>query len=315
MARRRALAVAAPSRFSFEFGGRLIRTALILAAVVVIVLGGFSAFLTYRVVTTRNNSETVTPLSSFQSNYINLSFTDRQGGEHEGWLLVGLKGAPAIILCHGYNSNRSDLLALGSLLRQNHFNVYLFNFDGPKVRRSYSDLGLEQVNDLLTAVDAVTKQDGVNPHRVGVFGVTTGGYAALVAAERSPVVKALVADTVFDDPSLMLESQVDQLLGGSSNLFRMLPNAGYRLATWRREQPRVRENLSKLQGMPKLFISGKDSLLLARATESLYGEAPQPKRLLVLDHSYTALASGAVKKEYEDQVLTFFLQNLPLRAD
>jgi esterase/lipase len=315
MARRRALAVAAPSRFSFEFGGRLIRIALVLVAVLVIVLGGFSAFLTYRVVTTWNDTETVTPLTSFQSNYINLDFTDQQGGEHEGWLLMGLKGAPAIILCHGYNSNRSDLLALGSLLRQNHFNVYLFNFHGPKAKHMYSDLGLTQANDLLAAIDKVTKQDGVNSHRVGVFGVTTGGYAALSAAEQSPLVKALVADTIYDDPSLMLESQVDELLGGSSSLFRMLPNAAYRLVTLRMDKPNVRANLSKLGGIPKLFISGKDSPLLARATESLYAEVPQPKRLLVLDHSYTALASGTVKKEYEDQVLSFFLQNLPLRAD
>jgi pimeloyl-ACP methyl ester carboxylesterase len=315
MARRRALAVAAPSRFSLEYGGRLIRTALALVAVLVIVLGAFSAFLTYRVVTARDDTETVTPLSSFQSNYINLNFTDRQGGEHEGWLLVGLKGAPAIILCHGYNSNRSDLLALGSLLRQNHFNVYLFNFFGPKVQRPYSDLGAREADDLLAAIEMVTKQDGVNSHRVGVFGVTTGGYAALAAAEQSPLVKALAADTLFDDPSLMLESQVDELLGGSSSLFRTLPIAGYRLITLRRDKPNVRANLSKLAGMPKLFISGKDTPLLARATDSLYAEAPQPKRLLVWDHPYTALASGTMKKEYEDQVLSFFLQNLPLRAD
>jgi pimeloyl-ACP methyl ester carboxylesterase len=315
MARRRALAVAAPSRFSLRFVGRLIRTALALVAVLAIVLGGFSAFLTYRVVTAQDDTETVTPLSSFQSNYINLNFTDRQGGEHEGWLLMGLKGAPAIILCHGYDSNRSDLLALGSLLRQNHFNVYLFNFHGPKVKRLYSDLGLAETHDLLAAIAMVTKQGGVNSHRVGVFGVTTGGYAALAAAERSPLVKALAADTIFDNPSLMVESQVEELLGGSSSFFRMLPIAGYRLITLRRDKPNVRANLSKLAGMPKLFISGKDAPLLARATDSLYAEAPQPKRLLVWDHPYTSLASGTMKKEYEDQVLSFFLQNLPLRAD
>jgi pimeloyl-ACP methyl ester carboxylesterase len=314
MARRRGISVPAPSRFSLEFG-RLLRTVLILVAVLVIVLGGFSAFLTYRVVSTLNDTETVTPLSSFQSNYISLDFTDREGGEHEGWLLMGLKGAPAVILCHGYNSNRSELLALGSLLRQNHFNVYLFNFHGPKVRRFYSDLGLEQANDLLAAIGKVTAQEGVNAHRVGVYGVSTGAYAALVAAEQSPLVKALVADTVFDDPGQMLESQVDQLLGGSSTLFRMLPIEGYRLATIGKKAPPVRDRLPRLAGIPKLFISGKDSPLLARSTENLYAEAPPPKRLLVLDHSYATLASGSVRKEYEDQVLSFFLQNLPLRAD
>ena len=41
----------------------------------------------------------------------------------------------------------------------------------------------------------------------------------------------------------------------------------------------------------------------------------RPKRLLIQEHSQTAQASGAEKKEYENQVLSFFLQSLPLRAD
>ena len=315
MARRRAVAVATPSRFSGELAGRMVRAVLILAAVLVLALGGLSVFLLYSIVTTHNESETVTPQSSFQSNYVSLNFTDSKGGEHEGWLLVGLKGAPAIILCPGYNSNRSELLSLGSVLRQNHFNVYVFNFDGPRTKHSYSDLGLWQSDDLMAAMGKVTKQESVNPHRVGLFGVTTGGYAALVAAQQSPVVKALVVDAAYEDPREMLEAQVDESLGGSSKWFRMLPNAGYYLLTLGRKRPPVHANLAKLGGMPKLFVQGKDSPLLAATTAALYDNAPEPKRLLVLDHTYTALASGAVKKEYEDQVLNFFLKNLPLRAD
>ena len=315
MARRRAVTVAAPSRFSGELAGRMIRAVLTLLVVVVLALGGLTGFLIYNIVTARNDSEGVTPQSSFQSNYVNLSFTDPKGGEHEGWLLVGLKGAPAIILCHGYNSNRSELLALGSVLRQNHFNVYVFNFSGPRTKHLYSDLGLWQTDDLMAAIDKVSKQPGVNPHRVGLFGVSTGGYAALAVAQQSPLVKTLVVDTVYDDPSQMLEAQVDLSLGGSSKWFRTLPNAGFYLATLGKKRPPVLANMAKLGGMPKLFIQGGDSPLLAKTTEALYDNAPQPKRLLVLDHSYTTLASGAVKKEYEDQVLNFFLQNLPLRAD
>ena len=315
MARRRAVAVAAPSRFFGELAGRMVRAVLILAVVLVLALGGLSVFLLYNIVTAANPSETVTPQTSFQSNYVALSFTDSRGGEHDGWLLVGLKGAPAIILCHGYNSNRSELLSLGSVLRQNHFNVYLFNFSGPKTRHSYSDLGLWQTEDLKAAIDKVIKQPGVNPHRVGLFGVTTGAYAALAVAQERPQVKALVVDTAYDDPREMLEAQVDQSLGGSSKWFRMLPNAGFYLLTMGRKRPPILANLAKLGGMPKLFIQGKDSPLLAAATETLYNNAPQPKRMLDLDHSYMALASGAMKKEYEEQVLNFFLQNLPLRAD
>lgn len=315
MARRRALSIAAPAQASSGLGGRLLRSAAILLVVLVVVLGAASGFLTYRIVTVRSEVETVSPLSSFQSSYINLSFADAAGGEHEGWLLVGLKGAPVIILSHGYNSNRAELLALGNLLQQNHFNVYIFNSHGPKSKSPYSDLGIRQTDDLLAAINKVTRQTGVNRHRVGLFGINTGGYAALRAAEQSSMVKAVVVDSVYDAPNQMLEAQVDELLGGSSSQFRSLPTAVFGALTWGKNKTPVHEQISKLEGVPKLYIQGRDSQLLARETEKLYEISPQPKRMLVLEHSYTSLASGAIKKEYEDQVLTFFLQNLPLRAD
>jgi esterase/lipase len=74
-------------------------------------------------------------------------------------------------------------------------------------------------------------------------------------------------------------------------------------------------NLSKLADTPKLFISGRDNPSLAAMTEALYNQAPQPKQLLVMEHSESGLAIQAEKSEYEDQVLNFFLQKLSLRTN
>ncbi len=315
MAPRRAVAVAAPSRFPTEFISRFLRGVLILAIVLLMVLGGAGGFLTYRIITARNDIEVVTPSSYLLSNYENLNFFDRTHGEHEGWLLLGLRGAPVIILCHGYNSNRSELLSLGTALRENHFNVYLFNFRGAKANAPFSDLGVGQTADVLGAIAAVTKQHAVNPHRVGLFGTTTGGYAGLVAAQQSSLVKALVVDTVYEKPDQMFDAELDRRLGGSSPAFRVLAETEFHLFTFGRKPAPVRENLPKLGNIPKLFISGQDTPLLAKATEELWSTAPEPKRLLRMEHSQTAQTSGAEKKEYENQVLNFFLHNLPLRAD
>ena len=315
MARRRSIAVATPSRFSPVLFLRLLKALAVLALVLFIVLAGVGGFLTYRVVTTKNLVENVTPESAFQSNYENLNFNDLKGGEHEGWLLVGLKGAPVIVLCPGYDSNRSDLLSLGTFLRQNYFNVYLFNFEGRKAKRSFSDLGPGETDVLLAAIGKITAHDGINPNRVGLYGATTGGFAALAAAEQSPLVKALVVDNVYEHPRQAFQAQVTQILGRPSYLFRVLSDAEFRILTYRSKVPPVRQNLAKLQDMPKLFIAGGDTPTLAEATRSLYGLAPEPKRMLVLEYSQSALASGADMKEYENQVLNFFLQNLPLRGD
>jgi esterase/lipase len=314
MTRRQAVA-AAPTGFPLLSVSRLIPAILTLGIALLVVLVVAAGVLTYSVVTAHDDMENVTPATYLLSSYTSLNFMDGAGGEHEGWLLLGLKGAPVIILSHGYDSNRSELLALGTILRENHFNVYLFNYSGPKAMERYSDLGVRQAADLMRAVEIVTKQPGINPNRVGLFGTSVGGYASLVAAMHSPKVKALAVDTIYDRPDQQLEARINKLLGGSSPLFLFLTEAEFHLMTsWAKPYP-VRENLSVLQGMPKLFISGRDAPSLARITEELYNLSPKPKSLLVLEHSQSGLASGSEKKEYINQVINFFLKNLSLRAD
>jgi len=294
---------------------RILRWLLILAVVLVIVLGGTAGFLAYKIVSEHNDTEDVTPASYLLSSYENLNFPDPAGGEHEGWLLLGLRGAPVIILCHGYNSNRSELLSLGQILRENHFNAYVFDFRNTKAKEPPPILGVRQTDDVLAAIRTLAARRGINSRRVGLFGVSTGAYAALMAAPRSPLVKALVVDAVYDTPEQMFNSEISRLLGGSSTLFRLIAKADYRVLTLRTKPPAVREELPKLGDMPKLFISGEDTPVLAAITRDLWNAAPEPKRLLQTEHSQTTLTSGAEKKEYENQVLSFFLQNLPLRAD
>jgi pimeloyl-ACP methyl ester carboxylesterase len=315
MARRRAVAVAVPSRISGEFVFRLVLVVLVLLIVIFLALAGVGAALTYYVTTANNTQEAVNPQSYLLSSYISLSFTDRSGGEHEGWLLLGLRGAPVIILCHGYDSNRADLLSLGSILRDNHFNVYLFNFHGPKARENRTNLGPRQASDLMAAIETLTKQPDVNPNRVGLFGTSVGGYAALVDAELNPKVKAVVADTIYSTPERMFDSQIERLLGGSSGLFHAITDAEFHLASRGSETFDMPANLSKLANVPKLFISGRDDPSLAAMTEALYEQAPEPKQLLVMEHSESGMASESEKKEYQNQILNFFLQNLSLRAD
>jgi esterase/lipase len=315
MARRRVLAGSGQSRLTGAFSLRLVLGLLLLLVVILLALAGVGVGLTYYVITTVNSQESVTPQTYLLSTVISLNFTDRSGGEHEGWLLFGLRGAPAIILCPGYDSNRSDLLSLGSMLRDNHFNVYIFNFHGPKAKEPRSNLGPRQASDLMAAIDTVTKQPDVNPNRVGVFGTSVGGYAALVAAELNPKVKALAVDTTYPTPEVMFDSQVDRLLGGSSRFFHILTEAEFHLATLGGESYAMPANLSKLAKTPKLFISGRDNRSLAAATEELYNQAPEPKQLLVMEHSASSLATESEKREFEDQVLNFFQQKLSLRAN
>jgi cephalosporin-C deacetylase-like acetyl esterase len=201
------------------------------------------------------------------------------------------------------------------MLRDNHFNVFLFNFHGPKARENVSNLGTRQASDLLAAIKVVTAQPDVNHNRVGLFGTSVGGYAALVAAEENDKVKAVVVDTTYSTPELMFDAQIEHLLGGSTGIFRVLTEAEFHIATLGGGSYSMPANLPKLAKLPKLFIIGRDNPPLAAMTEQLYNQAPDPRQMLVLDHSQSGMAIESEKREYEDQVLDFFLENLKLRAD
>lgn len=314
MARRRAVAIAGPSRVPTGSIVRLLLAVAILAAVAAVVLSAAGGFFAYRIVTDYNDTENVTPESFLLSNYEGLNFTDSAGEEHAGWLLRGLKGAPVIILCHGYDSNRSELLPLATVLQENHFNVYLFNFRGMKPKSLASDFGAQEVAILQAAIDKAVKQPGINTSRLGLYGKTTGGYASLVVAERNPRVKAIVVDNAYEKPIQMFNSQVDQILG-STTVFRVVMDLEFRLFNSSNKLPHLSEDFSKLDSARKFFISGRDVPPLAALTEDFYNRAGQPKRLIVMDHTQFAFMSGPEKKEYENQILAFYLQNLPLRAD
>lgn len=314
MARRRSVAIAAPSRFSAGIIVRLLLVVATLVAVCALILAVAGGFFTYRILTDYNDTENVNPSSFLLSNYESLNFTDSFGEEHAGWLLRGLKGAPAVILCHGYDSNRSELLSLATVLQENHFNVYLFNFHGVKPSHRLSDLGVRQVRIIQSAIEKVIKQPGINPRRLGLFGKNVSGFAVLAAAEQNPQVQSLVVDNAYESPLQMFNTLIDQVLG-STPLFRVVMGWEFRLLNLTTRTPPVGRDFSKLDPVPKLFISGRDVPPLAAITEDFYNRAGQPKRLLVMDHTQPAFVTGTEKKEYENQILTFYLQNLHLRAD
>jgi esterase/lipase len=314
MARRRAIAAALPSRVPTGLILRVLVVAAILVVVAAVVLSAAGGFLTYRIVTETNTTENLTPDSFLLSNYESMSFTDKRNEEHVGWLLRGLKGAPVIILSHGYDSNRSEMLSLATILQENHFNVYLFNYRGARPKSLTSDMGGRESAILEDAVENLLKLPGVSTSRVGLYGKDIGGFASMRVAEQSPAIKAIVVDNIYDKPMDMFNTEISQALG-STTLFRVVMDAEFRVLNVGSKTPPLSDKLSKIDSIPKYFISGRDVPFLATATEGFYDRVAQPKQLLVMDHTQFALMNGTEKKEYENQILTFFLQNLHLRAD
>jgi esterase/lipase len=298
------------------FGKTLQRTVPILLLIIVLILG-LSGFATYRVLFPPKLAETIDPSSFLLRNYLSLPFRSTDGTSMEGWFIPSVRGAPVIFLCHGYRSNRSELLTLASNFQENGYHLFIFDFRGHGTSTFHmTTLGYKETLDLLSAVEMITARPDVDPNRVGVWGVSLGAYVALSAAVSSEKVRTLVLDSPFESPGSFIELQTTSILGVNNFLFKKLAHFGFFLLSF----PRVRGNdgllksLSVLEGRDKFFITTEEAPLLEMQTLNVFNHSPQPKDLLRLKHSKTSILYDLERKNYENTVVEFFKKHLPVRS-
>jgi hypothetical protein len=68
--------------------------------------------------------------------------------------------------------------------------------------------------------------------------------------------------------------------------------------------------LGQTRGIPKLFIETENRPDLARDTLTLFNIAPEPKQLIRNRLNYSDMGDED-RKNYESQIVNFFLQSLP----
>ena len=234
-----------------------------------------------------------------------------EGGEREGWFFPGLQGAPTIILCHGYGSQRGDTLTLVTALQDQQYNVLLFDFAGHGSSPGNTTLGYREADELRSAVNALAGRSDVDPRRFGVWGVDLGGYAALETAEVDPRVTAVAVDSAYDDPADLLRLLVSKTGLSVLPFVMRFCEIGFHLINYQyRQEPPVSAHIGRLLGTSKLFILSQDRTYLAQETGQLFQRAPDPKRQEVMRISYAQMGDDD-RKTYENMIVSFFLLSLP----
>jgi len=234
------------------------------------------------------------------------------GGQREGWFFPGFQGAPTIIVCHGYTSQKLDVLTLVTALQDQQYNVFVFDFAGHGANSSATTLGYRESEELRAAVNALAGRSDVDPRRFGIWGKDLGGYAALEVAEADTRVVAIAVDSVYDDPTDMVRLQVKQSGMGVLPLVSRLCVLGFRLVNYPyRQEPPVSAHLGRLQNTAKLFIQSEDQPLLAYSTFQIFQKSPEPRRQEIDRVSYSEMNEDD-RKTYENMVSSFFLSALPI---
>src|SRR5579863_7602737 len=289
---------------------KLLSIIVALAIFALISVSTISGYLLYQTLKPARNPAQF-DLSVMMGHPATFSFTIPGGAQREGWLFPGLRGAPAIVVCHGYQSQRADVLTLVTALQDHQFNVFLFDFAGHGTSMGVTTLGYSETAEVRAAVQALSTRDDVDPQHFGLWGVDMGGYAALKVAETDPRIAALAVDDTYDDPRDMLRIEVKK--SGLTSLPGVLwsTDFAFRLMNYSyRGEPSVTARLSKTQGIPKLFVQADDRPALADETLQLFVKAPEPKQTLRERLSYRDMSDDD-RKNYESQIVNFFLQYIP----
>jgi pimeloyl-ACP methyl ester carboxylesterase len=248
------------------------------------------------------------------------TWANRDGTQARGWLVRGAEGAPAVLLLHSYGADRSWLLNLGVKLNETtNMTVLLPDMRGhgqnPPV--TSSGFGTIESEDTLAALEFMrglksSQGRALVGGAVGVYGVEMGAYAALAAARQDKGVRAIILDSVPDEPDQILGSVVAEHTGLDNSALRMLARLGTRLyfaGHYKNESAcTIAEALGDRQA---LLLSGEDAGALKISTETLARCFPSRSNVethtdLPLTGLKLASATPEQDEAYDRRVIEFF---------
>ncbi len=309
-ARLRRMSFLSKLRYPTRWYTKLLAAILTLAFFGVLATATIAGFLMYRIVRPDRTHSDIN-LQSFPGHPDAVTFSVPGAGSREGWFFPGFRGAPTIVLCHGYQSSRGELLTLVSALQDHQYNVFVFDFAAHGTNPGMTTFGYSEAGELRAAIEALAKRGDVDAGRFGVWGYNLGAYAALGEAEDDQRVRALVLDSVYDEPSLMVKVQVDKTGLGVFPLMARSAELSFEWLNHRfRQTPPLSKGLSRQAGVAKLFIQAVDEPTLAESTRELFLKAPEPREQVILPHGNFPSMLDEDKRAYENRVVSFFLQHL-----
>lgn len=310
-------------------GRKLLATLLPIVLLAVLAVVGLTVWLVYGATRPPQRSYLVTPekfahLSDRGLKSTEETWTNRDGTQARGWLVRGAEGSPAVLLLHGYGADRSWLLNLGVKLNETtNMTVLLPDMrgHGPQPPVVSSGFGTAESEDVLAALDftrglKTPAGRALVGEPVGVYGVEMGAYAALAAARPDKSVRALILDSVPDDPDQVLDSVVADHTGLDNSVLKMLARLGTRLyfaGHYKNESAcTVAESLGDRQ---ILLLSGDDAGAFKVSTETLarcFASISKVETHTDLPLTGIKLASATPQQdeEYDRRVIEFFDRTL-----
>jgi len=245
-----------------------------------------------------------------------------------------------VLFAHEFCADQHSCARYTSPLQRAGYDIFTFDFRGHG--QSACDPGYEprqwvtdrELHDIRGAVAFIQNYLCENrlPSEIGVFGISRGACAAILAAAENPSIRAIVADGAFST-DITIEYFMKRwayIFARVRIVYENHPPVFWRFLRWsmmhfaRREFncrfPSVRKAIQRMEPRPILFIHGeKDSYLPVEiSSRRLYALAGQPKYLWIAPgarHNQAVVRHGEF---YTRLTIAFFhryLAGLPIELE
>ncbi len=254
-----------------------------------------------------------------------VEFSTADGVRLKGWFLPAagagrsdaFQGQEAtgctIIFCHGWRSNRGEMLRDTWFLAEKGFNLLYFDFRASgESKGAVSSVGYLETRDFDAAYEFLKANRPHAAEAVGVFGTSMGGSVAVYAAVKYPELVCLLAENTFLSYNKVVANWSWRRLKTP-----YFPLVALTLFFVRRKLKADPEPYSPLYNagkikIPVMFINGDhDDLVPLPDAEALFGLCSSEKKQMWViagaSHAKCAEVGGEV---YRGKVAAFFAENL-----
>ena len=236
-----------------------------------------------------------------------------------------------IVFCHEFGYDMFSCSRYARPLIDAGFDVFTFDFRGHgESSNSHryrplqwpSDKELEDVLGACAYVESMLAAEGKSTD-IGLFGISRGAGAGLLAAWSDPNVKAIVCDSAFSTETTLvgLMKRWASIFARVKLVYQNHPDVFWNFLLWlmmRFAQPKlgcrfpsVRKALKEMQPRPILFIHGqRDSYIREEQTRLLHEIAPEPKYLWIVPGAKHNQSVVVEPRQYAARTTNFFRKYL-----
>jgi alpha-beta hydrolase superfamily lysophospholipase len=197
-------------------------------------------------------------------------------GHHNGlayalWLPDQGQPFPGIVVVHGAGSRKENHADFARLANANGWAA--MTFDLPGHGRSEPEMSGAAVDAVLSMVDLLAVQPGVDSTRIAVRGSSLGGFLSILATATTPEIAVAIA---------ICPASEDHLARGvRSGRFEMRVGDPVDLEAWLMTQD-VGEAVERIAGRPLILLHAEgDTRIPSDHSEELYERAGEPRKLVI----------------------------------